>query len=249
MTSQTAKLYQRIAEHVAGAIRDGRFAPGSRLPSERDLADEFQVSRPTIREAMIALEMRGLVEARKGSGIYVALSPPNDGENTELDVGAFELIEARMLFEGEAAALAATAIDDEKLHELRGLLATMEKDPDAPDAVEADRRFHLLIAEASGNSLVSSAIETLWDLRERSPLCIRMFAQARREGVTPRVNEHRLILDALEAHDPQAARETMRNHLRRVTADLLDATRLELMKQAQADFDAQKSRVAARAGF
>ncbi|WP_423607047.1 FadR/GntR family transcriptional regulator [Sphingomonas sp. MS122] len=244
------KLYQRIAEDIAAAIAEGRFAPGARLPSERDLAEEFAVSRPTIREAMIALEMRGLVEARKGSGIYVTQAPPSrEDAEAELDVGAFELIEARTLFEGEAAALAAASIDAETLTELRHLLEVMEHDADAPEAVDADRRFHLAIAAATGNTLIRSAIETLWDVRERSPLCIRMFAQARREGVMPRVAEHRLILEALEAHEPQAAREAMRSHLRRVTTDLLDATRLELMKQAEADFDAQRSRVVARTGL
>jgi GntR family transcriptional repressor for pyruvate dehydrogenase complex len=73
-----------------------------------------------------------------------------------------------------------------------------------------------------------------------------MFAKARREGVTPRVNEHQLIVDALSAHEPQLAREAMRSHLRRVTDDLLEATKLDMLQKAHADFVAQRLRVVSR---
>jgi DNA-binding GntR family transcriptional regulator len=86
----------------------------------------------------------------------------------------------------------------------------------------------------------------LWTIREQSPLCVYMFAKARREGVTPRVNEHQLVVDALAAHDPQAAREAMRSHLRRVTDDLLEATKLDMLQKAHVDFAAQKQRVVSR---
>jgi DNA-binding FadR family transcriptional regulator len=244
MTKQ--KLYQRVAESIATAIAKGRYAPGSRLPTERDLAEEFAVSRPTIREAMIALEIRGLVGAKKGSGIYVTKTPPDLTPTPELDVGAFELIEARTLFEGEAAALAATAIDPQQLEELRKLLVEMERAGETSAAVDADKQFHLAIAKATGNSLVASVVEMLWTIREQSPLCVHMFAKARREGVTPRVNEHQLIVDALLAHDPQLAREAMRSHLRRVTDDLLEATRLDMIQKAHEDFAAQRLRVVSR---
>jgi len=241
------KLYQQVAESIATAIAKGRYAPGSRLPAERDLAEDFKVSRPTIREAMIALEIRGLVGAKKGSGIYVTATLPDLTSTTpELDVGAFELIEARTLFEGEAAALAATAIDAQQLDELRKLLVEMEQAGGTSAALEADKQFHLAIAKATGNSVVVSVVEMLWTIREQSPLCVHMFAKARREGVTPRVNEHQLIVDALAAHDPQAARDTMRSHLRRVTDDLLEATRLDMIQKAHADFAAQRQRVVSR---
>ena len=244
------KLYQQVAESIATAIAKGRYAPGSRLPAERDLAEDFKVSRPTIREAMIALEIRGLVGAKKGSGIYVTATLPDLTSTTpELDVGAFELIEARTLFEGEAAALAATAIDAQQLEELRKLLVEMEQAGETSAALDADKQFHVAIAKATGNSLVVSVVEMLWTIREQSPLCVHMFAKARREGVTPRVNEHQLIVDALAAHDPQAARDAMRSHLRRVTDDLLEATRLDMIQKAHADFAAQRLRVVSRGGI
>ena len=250
MASAPRKLYQRIAEEIASAIADRRYPPGSRLPGERDLAEHYGVSRPTIREAMIALEIRGLVEARQGSGIYVSAAPQPLADLPELDVGAFELIEARIMFEGEAAALAATAIEPDGLVALESALADMEAAPAGSDAgFKADRQFHMLIAEATGNSIVQSVVEMLWTIRERSPLCVAMFAQAWREGVTPRVDEHRLVMDALHARDPQAARHAMRTHLRRVTDDLLAATELELMQKAQAEAEAHRHRIARRAAL
>ncbi|MGK6357124.1 FadR/GntR family transcriptional regulator [Sphingomonas sp. DT-207] len=245
MDQGSRKLYQVIAEKIAGGIIEGRFPPGNRLPSERELAEDFGVSRPTIREAMIALEIRGLVEARHGSGIYVTHAPATGG-SPELDVGAFELIEARVVFEGEAAALAATSIDEAALGELERLLGAMDDGAEGPSALDADRRFHLLIAQATGNSLVRSVVEMLWDVRERSPLCVNMFERARREGVTPRADEHRLIVEALRARDPQRAREAMRAHLSRVTEDLLEATKLDLLQRAEAEAEAQRSRIVRR---
>lgn len=241
------KLYQRIADSITTDIANGTYAPGSRLPAERDLAEQFAVSRPTIREAMIALEIRGLVGAKKGSGIYVSATLPEPATIApELDVGAFELIEARTLFESEAAALAAAAIDADQLAELRGLLAEMAQECGTDAAFDADKRFHIAIAAATGNSLIISVVEMLWAVREQSPLCVHMFARARRKGVTPRANEHELIVDALEQRDPQQARDAMRAHLRRVTDDLLEATKLELMEKAEADYAEQLRRVAAR---
>jgi DNA-binding FadR family transcriptional regulator len=90
-------------------------------------------------------------------------------------------------------------------------------------------------------------IESLWDLRERSPMCVHMFAQARRNGVAPREDEHRLIVEALAARDSKAARQTMRNHLVQVTEDLLEATKLESIQRVEADYDAHRNRVTTRA--
>lgn len=245
MTVAARKLYQRIAETLAGQIADGQYPVGGRLPGERDLAARFDVSRPTIREAMIALEMRGMVEARHKSGIYV-VDAAGHGAPVELDVGAFELIEARTAIEGEAAALAAVSIDQAALDELRGLLGRMSGEEEQPGKVDVDRAFHLLIATATGNSLLRSMVESLWDIRTRSPLCVHMFAQARRNGVAPRVDEHEAIVEALAARDSKAARAAMRRHLHQVTEDLLEATRLEMIERAHADHDAHRSAVRRR---
>src|ERR1700676_2482306 len=122
------KLYRQVADAIMASIESGEYARGARLPSERDLAASFKVSRPTIREAMIALEIRGLVESRHGSGIYITEHPPAQIGADDLDIGAFELTEARRLFEGEAAALAATTITDEQLVEIEAIIADMVKE-------------------------------------------------------------------------------------------------------------------------
>ncbi len=122
---QTTRLYQALAEKLTRLIASGEFKPGDRLPAERELAAMYNVSRPTVREAVIALEIEGLVEVRIGSGVYVISQTPSR-EGVERDIGAFELTEARILIEGEAAALAAANITDEEIAELERLLAEME---------------------------------------------------------------------------------------------------------------------------
>lgn len=243
------KLYQRVASAIAEAIDSGKYPPGARLPGERDLAEEYAVSRPTIREAMIALEMRGWLEARHGSGLYVTKRAHGDAaaEGLELDIGAFDLTEARILFEGEAVALAAVSITDERLAELEALLEEMAAtEADEPRVMDADRRFHIAIAAATENAAIRSVIEYLWELRVKSPLSANIFARAKRGGITPRVEEHRPIVEALRARDPHAARNAMRLHLRGVVDDLLAATELEVMERARSELDARRDKVARR---
>lgn len=228
------KLYRQVADSIMASIRSGDYEPGSRLPSERDLATAYKVSRPTVREAMIALEIRGLVEARHGSGIYITAHPPAQMGADDLDIGAFELTEARRLFEGEAAALAATTITAEQLAELETIIADMIKENNRKQTGEmADRRFHVAIARATRNTAIETVIENLWDIRYKSPLCRHMLERARSAGVQPRISEHRRLLAALKRHDPKAARAAMRDHLGRVIDGLLLATESEAVDSAR----------------
>jgi GntR family transcriptional regulator, hexuronate regulon transcriptional repressor len=232
--SDTRKLYRQVADSIMASIKGGDHKPGSRLPSERDLAVAYKVSRPTVREAMIALEIRGLVEARHGSGIYVTEHPPAQIGADDLDIGAFELTEARRLFEGEAAALAATTITDEQVAELETIIADMIKENNRKQTGEmADRRFHVAIARATRNTAITTVIENLWDIRYKSPLCRHMLDRARSVGVQPRISEHRRLLAALKKHDPKAARAAMRDHLGRVIDGLLVATESDAVDSAR----------------
>ena len=204
------------------------------------------MSRPTVREAIIALELDGLVEVRKGSGVYVTAKTPKGGQASETDIGPFELLEARLAIEGEACALAATHINDEELAELGHLLAEMERarhDVTASEAV--DRRFHLAIAGATKNSAMLAAVEMLWDARVRSPQYRLLSDKAHDAGVTPRSDEHGLILEALHSRDPGIARNAMRSHLTRVLDSLLEATEVHELEQVRARVDAQRRRYAA----
>jgi len=246
------KLYQRIAEGIADSIKSGAYRSGKRLPSERDLAEEFKVSRPTVREAMIALEIRGLVEARHGSGVYVIQRAKTKSTievepAPELDIGPFELTEARRLFEGETAALASSVIGDDEIGHLESLLARME-DPRSTEADVnlADRQFHVGIAQATKNSAIVSVVENLWDMRHSSLLCRTMLERA---AVRPVAEEHRTILDALRARDPNLARNSMRSHLNHVIDALFEATELDSLEQARSDVEAKRSAFARRSSF
>ena len=245
--SETGRLYERVAQDLAAKIAAGDHAVGRRLPSERDLAQAYAVSRPTIREAIIALELDGLVEVRLGSGVYVTARQPRDGQAGEMDVGPFELLEARRAIEGESAALAAVLITDEQLDELQQLVAEMQAE-NARDVVmseDADRRFHMQIAEASQNSAMVAAVQMLWDARARSPQTQSLSAKAHAAGVTPRIDEHAEILEALRRRSPEAARRAMRDHLTRVLDSLLAATEVQELEQARARIAAERKRYGA----
>jgi DNA-binding FadR family transcriptional regulator len=242
--TEAGRLYEKVAQDLSQKIAAGQYAVGQRLPSERDLAQAYEVSRPTIREAIIALELDGLVEVRLGSGVYVTAQLPRGGQAGEMDVGPFELLEARRAIEGESAALAAALISDEELEELRQLVAEMQAE-NARNVVmseDADRRFHMLIATATQNSAMVAAVQMLWDARARSPQTQSLSAKAHAAGVTPRIDEHAAILKALRERSPEAARRAMRDHLTRVLESLLAATEVQELEQARARIAAERKR-------
>tara|TARA_B100000809_G_scaffold19840_1_gene17455 strand:+ start:25611 stop:26378 length:768 start_codon:yes stop_codon:yes gene_type:complete len=229
------RLYQKVAEKLVALIESGDYTVGMRLPAERDLASMFSVSRPTIREAVIALELESFVEVRMGSGVYVIENRKGKSRFSDKDVGPFELTEARALFEGEAAGLAATMITDEELSLLSGTLDEMacenKNDMDTHEA--ADKKFHMIIAKATNNSAITSVIEQLWDERESSKLTKRMYEKVRNSGLKPSVDEHREIYEALKSRDAKTARDLMRAHLMRVIDGILEATEVEAVEAAR----------------
>jgi DNA-binding FadR family transcriptional regulator len=245
--SDPQKLYQQIARAIATAINDGRYGPGDKLPSERELADDFGVSRPTVRDAMIALEFQGLVEARQGSGVYVnALAAPGTEDPAEVEVGALELTEARRLFEGEACALSAATATDESLALLEQLVDQMARSF-APDEVERlEQAFHLAIARATGNAAIEAGVEDLWALRQQSPACVAMLRRARAHGGGGGVEAHRRIVAALRRRDPRAARQALHAHLAQVIENLLAVAELDALQQTRQKMAEQRRELARR---
>jgi len=242
---QGDRLYQDLARKLIAELRSGKYAVGDRLPAERELAVIHDVSRPTVREAIIALEVQGLVEVRIGSGAYVMRLPGQDDTAPGFDVSAFELTEARLLFEGEAAALAATQVTDDDLAEIGQLvdeIARENLDPKGTD--NADRAFHLAIARATRNKAVHDAVERLWNLRYTSPEAALLHAKARTANVIPVVEEHSAILQALKDRDPAAARAAMRAHLSAVLEGLLFATEEKALADARRAADEKRARYA-----
>lgn len=240
MKLPNSRLYERVAAAIARQIASGDYPVGQRLPSERDLAQAHDVSRPTIREAIIALEIDGLVEVRMGSGVYVVAPSPKGGVRGVTDVGPFEVLEARRAFEAEACAVAALRVTDEQIVELEQLLAEINNGGTLEESEDADRRFHLKIAECTANSVMSDIVEALWEARERSPQYKFLTQKAHDAGVGPNVDEHAKILEALRARDATAARNAMRMHLSRVLETLLAATEVQELEQARERVRAQR---------
>jgi DNA-binding FadR family transcriptional regulator len=218
-TVENRRLYRQIAAQLSALIASGEFAVGQRLPSERDLALQLGVSRPSLREALIALELEGMVEVRVGAGIWVTANQSeapikplqHEGE------GPFELLRARWVIEGEIAAIAAREACAADLIIIRDAVASMERlERKNQDPSQADREFHLGIAAATRNSVLQAVVQDLWD-RGRGAMWTLMEQHFR----TPALHEatiadHRAIYQALEAHDPREARNAMRAHLKRV---------------------------------
>ena len=232
------RRYLLIAEKISQMIQEGLYPPGSRLPGERELAQELGVSRVTIREAEIALQAQGYLTIKTGSGVYVADAPQGHAEKIP-EISAYELTEARLLFESEAAALAARAISNETLDRLAALLDVIAlDDPENQDAFkQADKEFHLTIAVASGNAAVQYSIENLWRLRrELKGVASVHDSVCSEETASERYNEHAAILAGLRNRDPSEARHAMQQHFRRLLQSMIDVTEeqalAELRRQA-----------------
>lgn len=209
------RLYRQIADQLRALIAQGEFAVGARLPAERDLAQQLGVSRPSVREALIALEVEGWVEVRTGSGVYVlererrAAAPV-----AETEWGPLELIRARRVVEGETAAIAAQQRRRPHLEAMGRALDDM-RDMAARQIMpmEADRAFHLAIVEACGNVVLSETVQGFWDSR-RGPIFTRLGGYF--ETVASwrmAIAEHEAIRDAIAARDADAARQAMHQHM------------------------------------
>lgn len=213
---ETRRLYQQIADQIRELIQRGGFDTGDRLPPERDLAQQLGVSRPSLREALIALDVEGSVEIRSGSGVYVC-SPPERAVRTTAALGdsPTELMQARTALEGSVVVLACARVDTEALARLRSCVDGMRNEiARKRTPLEHDRQFHLVIAEMSGNSVMARLVGDLFDERH-SPISTKL--RSRYENMrtwNAALKEHEAILHALEARDPLAAETAMRSHLK-----------------------------------
>ena len=229
------RLYHSVATELRGQIEDGTYPPGTRLPGERELAKRFKVSRVTIREAEIELQALGLIEIKTGSGAYIRTPAGAAGPKLPF-ASAFELTQARALFESEAAALAAQVIGDEQIKHLEQCIERMVGVPSGhdPAAQEADRDFHLAIAAASGNVVVEHTVATLWQIRTEQRAVRAVYDSVCSEDATQRGTEHSEILAALRARDAAGAREAMRSHFRRLLEAMIDVTEQNALAELRA---------------
>lgn len=237
-----SRLYQTIAQQIRALIESGEYPPGSRLPGERDLAQRFNVSRVTIREAEIALEAQGWLVIRTGSGVYV-LPRPADTLDALPKVSAFELTAARSIIEAEAAALASKHISDAQVAELEELIVAMSRE-DAGEAPgeDADRRFHLAIARISGNPVIEHCVRLLWRMRNELPEVKHVYAKVCTKDHTARADEHEAIVEALRRHDPARARKAMREHFHRLFEAMLKATETDALSDIKRKTEQDRER-------
>lgn len=228
-----SRLYKRVASELIAELQSGRFAVGDKMPAERDLAVRMGVSRPVVREAMLALEVLGLIEVRIGAGTFV-VRLPGETDAPRFTISPFELLEARLLFEGEAAALAALHITDDEIARLEELVEAIREQNQSQVAEEnADMAFHLAIARATRNAAIEKTVEDLWVQRWASPECKLLLEQARTANVLPVVDEHTAIVEALRARNPVAARAAMRAHIEEVIQHLLFAVEEKAVAEAR----------------
>ncbi|WP_076998222.1 FadR/GntR family transcriptional regulator [Variovorax sp. KK3] len=214
-TLEPRRLYRQIADQLSALIAQGEFAVGSRLPAERDLAKQLGVSRPSVREALIALEVEGWVEVRTGSGVYVldrTQQAPEAPPSTEW--GPLELIRARRVVEGETAAIAAGTARRKDIEAMSRAIERMRELADHNVMpLEGDRAFHLAVVECCGNVVLAETVQGFWDSR-RGPIFTRLggYFESMRSWRSA-IAEHEAIRDAIAAHDPEAARAAMHAHM------------------------------------
>jgi DNA-binding FadR family transcriptional regulator len=204
--------YEQVADLLAADIRAGRLTPGVRLPSERDLARRLDVGRASVREAIAALQVAGLVETRPGSGSFVAV-PPDEVREVH-DSSPSDLLEARALLEPAVARLAAERAGHDE--EIEALLAKME---DAAGDVwnDCDRRFHQRIAALTGNPVLTDLADRIAAVMDE-PLWQRLRDDsiAVPGRTTLHLAEHRMIYEAIAEGDADAAELYAAQHIRRV---------------------------------
>ncbi|MBL4824668.1 MAG: FadR family transcriptional regulator [SAR324 cluster bacterium] len=225
---RSQRRFEQVAEQISKLIKKGKLKPGMRLPPERELAKQLEVSRPTVREAMIALEISGLVEVRVGSGIYVLdfskQKKKLSNKIAEIGHGPLELIEARKEIEGANAALAAQRIEPDSLKKMEKAIEKMVKEN--MNGADGDREFHLLLAKSTGNRVLETITAYLWEQQQHSPMWIKLIELMEEKKLHNVIlDDHRTLLDALRRKDSEEAEAIMRNHLnhaRDIYFDIID---------------------------
>lgn len=224
----STRRYLQIAEALAEAISDGTYKEGEKLKAERELASEHSVSRTTIREALLALEIMGYVEIQVGAGVYIL--PRRNWKSgdaaigdEEVETGPYEILDLRRSLEAHAAYLAAEHGTPKQIEKLRDAIETMEGNVSRVTVFHrADETFHMTLAEMSNNTLLEEYIADLW-ARRRGALWNRWYkptqSAAHRLGT---IEDHRLIFNAIQSRRPMAAMAAMHVHIDKLVNRFLE---------------------------
>ncbi|SET33586.1 FCD domain-containing protein [Paracoccus homiensis] len=222
MSGSQQRRYQDVAAELRDLIRAEGLRPGDRLLTERQIALRLDVGRSLVRDAIIMLEVEGLVQVRQGSGIYLN-EPAGEATVIDDDIGPFELLEARMVIESAVAGLAAATVTKADITAMREALDQERRNIEAGTGdYSGDQRFHLLIAEATQNGVLVRTVTDLWERRERSRMWAQLHSRIFDDAYRNRwLDDHQEILDALRARDSQRARNAMSDHIGNVSATLM----------------------------
>ncbi len=228
---QFAKVFERVAEQIEKRILEGELRKGDRLPTERELAEQFQVSRTAVREAMKILAQKGLINMRPGRGTIVIDGAREAMQNSislmmKLKLGEVggsdNLVEFRGILETEIAALAAARATEKEISAMREAIRVMDESLNDADAfIGADNAFHEALAQATQNALILILINSIVHLLSEQRKQIFETEGGPQRGQI----HHRRILESVIRRDPEAARAAMRSHLQQVREDVSAATR------------------------
>lgn len=216
---KNTKVYEQVIDQIKEMINEGTLKKGDKLPSERDLVEQLQISRTSIREALRSLEVIGLIECRQGEGNFIKESFENnlfeplsiiymlEGSKQQ------EIWELRMIIEVEAAGLAAKRITDEQLEELKEIMQNFNSSEDENINAEIDKQFHYKIAEYSGNALIFNMLRSVSTLLDHFIKDARRLILVQQENREILYSQHYEVYLSMAKHSSADARKAMREHL------------------------------------
>ncbi|ETA80917.1 FadR/GntR family transcriptional regulator [Youngiibacter fragilis] len=223
---KNTKVYEQVIEQIKYMIVSGELKKGDRLPPERELVERLQVSRTSVREALRALQIIGLVECKQGGGNFIReqfednLIEPLSLMFTLQDSRNSEILELRRVLEVETASLAARSITDEELNALAEIIAGMKSHPDEQENVVLDKRFHYIIARASRNNLIVSILTAVSSLMDSFIKEAREAIINRDENKETLLEHHEKIYKALADHDEKKAAKVMEDHMNMIIKNM-----------------------------
>lgn len=226
--TDSRRLYQQLAVELKERIEQGSYLVGEKLPAERFIAEEKNVSRTVVREAIIMLEVEGYVEVRKGSGIHVISNQPKHQQTPDntlefANYGPFELLQARQLIESNIAEFAATQVTKQDIMRLLAIQDKARKEKCFRDS-QWDLEFHVQVAQATHNSALAAIVEKMWVQRMHNPYWKKLHEHIDRRTVDSWCDDHDEILKALIRKDPNAAKLAMWQHLENTKTMLFNET-------------------------
>ncbi|WP_028863970.1 FCD domain-containing protein [Psychromonas aquimarina] len=220
------RRYVALGNELIKQLKTKKYKIGDRLPTERDIAESFAVSRTAIRDAIIMLELQGLVEVRKGSGVYVTALPDDISQDPSSessaheaeDLGIFEMLQARQLLESNIAEFAAIHVTRAQIVRMKHVLENERKAIEAGNAeYDYDTEFHVLIAESTQNNYLVEVVKNIWKRRAASKMWAQLHTHIHTDNYRKQfLEDHAKILSALQKKDPAQAKQAMWQHMENV---------------------------------